>query len=55
MWISKAFTRTKQKVLLLWFWNSVNEAIMLLPKDVSNNFTKTMLSLSDISEMVSDE
>ena len=38
-----------------WHWNSVNEAIMLLPQDVWNNFTKTMFFLRDIIKFVSDQ
>ena len=38
MWISKNSTRIKSKVSVLWHWNSVNEANMLLPKNISTNF-----------------
>ena len=41
MWISKVCTWIKPKVSVPWHWNSVNEATMLLPKDVSNfNYIK---------------
>ena len=35
--------------------NSVNEASMLLSKDVSNNFAKTMFFERDITKIVSDQ
>ena len=38
MWILKNSTRIKQKVSVPWHWNSVNEANMLLPKNISTNF-----------------
>ena len=49
MWISKVCTQ------IPWHWNSVNEAIILLPKDVSNNFTKILFSVRDIIKIVSDQ
>ena len=55
MWISKVCTQIKPKVSMPWHWNSVNETIMLLPKDVSNNFTKTIFSLRDIIKIVSNQ
>ena len=55
MWISKVCTQIKPKVSGLWHWNSLNETIILLPKDVLNNFTKTMFSLWDIIKIVSDQ
>ena len=56
MWISKVFTKVKPKVSVPWNWNSLNETIMLLPKDVSNNVTKKkMFSLRDITKIVSDQ
>ena len=36
-------------------WNSVREENMLLPKDISNNFTKPMFFLADIIKYVSDQ
>ena len=42
MKISKIYTLLEPKVLVPWHWNSVNETRMLLPEDVSNNFTKTI-------------
>ena len=51
IWISKECTQIKPKVSVLWHSNSVNKAIILLPKDVSNNFTKTMFSLRDIIKL----
>ena len=54
MWISKVCTEIKPKISVPWQWNSVNEA-MLLPKYVSENFTKTMFSLRDILNIVSDQ
>ena len=54
MWISKVYTWIKPKVSVPWPWNSVNGAIILLPKDVSNNFAKTMFYLRDIIKIVSD-
>ena len=53
-WISKVYTWIKPKVSVPWQWNSVNEAIILLPKDVSSNFAKTMLYLRNIIKIVSD-
>ena len=50
MWISIAYTLIKPKVSVNWHWNSINEASMVLPKDVLNNFTKTMFSLKDIMQ-----
>ena len=32
------WTQIEPKLLVPWHWYSVNEAIMSLPKDVSNNF-----------------
>ena len=55
MWIWEVCTRIKPKVSVPWQWNSVNEASMLLPKGASNNFTKTMFSLRDITKVVSDQ
>ena len=55
MWIWEVCTRIKPKESVPWQWNSVNEASMLLPKDASNNFTKTMFSLRDITKVVSDQ
>ena len=40
---------------MLWQWNSVNEASMLLPIDTSSNFTKTMFFLRDTIKIVSDQ
>ena len=55
-WEFQVYTRIKPvKVSVRWHWNSVNVAIMLLPRDVSNNFTKTMFSLRDIIKIVSDQ
>ena len=51
IWISKECTQIKPKVSVLWHSNSVNKAIILLPKDVWNNFTKTMFSLRDIIKL----
>ena len=42
MWISNVCAQVKPKVTVPWHWNSVTEASMLLPKDVSNNFAKTL-------------
>ena len=47
-WISKACTWIKPKVSVPWHWNSVNDAIVSLPKDVPNNFAETMFYLRDI-------
>ena len=55
MLISKVYTHIKPNVSVPWHWNSVNEAIILLPKDVSNNFTKAMFFLSDIIKSFSDQ
>ena len=38
-----------------WHWNTVNEAIKSLPKDVLNNFTKTIFSLRDMISIVLDQ
>ena len=54
MWISKVHTQIKPKVSVPWHWNLVNEAIMLLPKDVSNNFTKNIFLLRGITKIVSN-
>ena len=51
----KSLHSKKPKVSVLWHWNSVNEAIMLLLKDVSNNYTKAMFSLRDIIKIVQDQ
>ena len=41
MWISIVWVhQIKPKVSVPWHCTSVNEAIILLPKDVSNNFTR---------------
>ena len=53
MWISKVCTQIKPKVSVPWLLNSVNQAIMLLPKDDSNNFSKTLFSLRDIKKVFS--
>ena len=50
----KSFHSDKIKVSVSWQWNLVNEAIMLLSKDVSNNFTKTMLWLRDAIKLLPD-
>ena len=55
MWFSKVCTEIKAKILMPWHRNLVNEASMLLPKYVSKNFWKTMFSLRDIIETVSDQ
>ena len=55
MWIWEVCTRIKPKESVPWQWNSVNEASMLLPKGASNNFTKTMFSLRDITKVASDQ
>ena len=55
MWILKVCTRIKPKVLVPWHYNSVSEAIILLPKNFSKSFTKTMFSLRDIIKIVSDQ
>ena len=55
MWNSRVCTRTKPEVSMLWHWNLVNKAIMLLPKGVLKKFTKSMFSLSDIIKIVSDQ
>ena len=55
MWISKVCTQIKPKVSVPRHWNSVNDVIILLPKDISNNFTKTMFSLRDITKNASDQ
>ena len=54
MWMSRVWTWIKPKVSVPWHWNSVNEAIILQPKDVSNNFAKTMSYVSDAIKIVSD-
>ena len=50
MWILKVkvCTWTKPKVSVSWHWNSVNKAIMLLPKNVPNNFAKAMFFFQDV-------
>ena len=53
MWISKVCTLIKPKVSVPWQWNSVNEASMLLPQDVSNNFAKAMFFWREIIKIVS--
>ena len=55
MWISKVCTQIKPKVSVPRNWNSVNDVIILLPKDISNNFTKAMFSLRDITKNASDK
>ena len=54
MQISNVYTRIEPKVSVLWHWNSVNKASMLLSKDVSNNVTKTMFSIRDVIKSVLD-
>ena len=51
----KSFHSDKIKVSVSWQWNLVHEAIMLLSKDVSNSFTKTMLWLRDAIKLLSDQ
>ena len=55
MLISKVCTQIKIKISVFWHWNSINEASMLLPKDVSKHFTKAMFSLRDIIKNVLDK
>ena len=45
MLVSEVCTQRKPKVSVPWHWNSVNDVIMLIAKDVSSIFTKTMFSL----------
>ena len=52
MWFSKVCTQIEPKVSVSWQWNSVNEASILLLKDVSNSFAKTMFLLREIIKIV---
>ena len=53
--ISKVYIWIEPKVSVPWHWNLVNEASMLLIKDVPNNITKTMLFLIDMVKIISDQ
>ena len=48
MWFSTVCSQIEPKVSVPWQWNSVNEASILLLKDVSNSFAKTMFLLREI-------
>ena len=52
MWFSKVCSQIEPKVSVPWQWNSVNEASILLLKDVSNSFAKTMFLLREITKIV---
>ena len=51
MKMSKVYTQIETKISVSWDWNLEHETSMSLPKDISNNFTKTMFSLRDIIKL----
>ena len=55
MWIWKVCILIKPNVSVPRHCNSVSASSMLLPKNVSNNFAKTMFFLRDITKIVSDQ
>lgn len=42
MKMSKVYTQIETKISVSWDWNLEHETSMSLPKDNSNNFTKTV-------------
>ena len=55
MEIFRTYTQIEPKIWAPWHWTSVDDSSMSLPKDVSNNFIKTMFSVRNMITNASDQ